>query len=293
MSKRRQLELHLSAWQELRTIMAAFKNLSFIEAQKLRRLLATQQQVISNIEEAAADFLAHYPQTIAGTGEHAPLYVLLGSERGFCGDFNESLLTSFREHSASHAATTRIVAIGRKLHARISDDPRLTASLAGPSIAEEVPAVLLRIVDTLNTLQSQHPVSSLRVLHHEIFDTGTRLRLRRPFEDLRPRDPALPYPPLLTLPPAVFFHALVDHHLYAVLHGMFYSSLAAEQQQRLEHLDGAMQRIDKKLAAGWLRRNTLRQEEITEEITLILQSAGKLRSEMPFASHTLPRPGPL
>ena len=54
---------------------------------------------------------------------------------------------------------------------------------------------------------------------------------------------------------------------------MFYASLAAENHRRVEHMEGAVTRLDERVLALKRRANALRQEEITEEIEVILLSA--------------------
>ena len=44
----------------------------------------------------------------------------------------------------------------------------------------------------------------------------------------------------------------------------------AEHRQRVRHLEGALQRVSTRSQELRLRRNALRQEEITEEIELIM-----------------------
>ena len=44
----------------------------------------------------------------------------------------------------------------------------------------------------------------------------------------------------------------------------------------LSHLEGAIQRLDRETAELELKRNLLRQEEITEEIELLMLSAKRL-----------------
>jgi F-type H+-transporting ATPase subunit gamma len=44
----------------------------------------------------------------------------------------------------------------------------------------------------------------------------------------------------------------------------------AEHRQRVRHLEGALQRVSVRTQELRLRRNALRQEEITEEIELIM-----------------------
>ena len=74
------------------------------------------------------------------------------------------------------------------------------------------------------------------------------------------------------LPPAEFFAELLDHYLLAVLHGLLYESLAAENRQRLAHMEHALHRLEERVARLALKRNALRQEKIIEELEVILSS---------------------
>lgn len=52
----------------------------------------------------------------------------------------------------------------------------------------------------------------------------------------------------------------------------------AENLFRFQHMDQALQRLEKDIAEPTLKRNALRQEEITEEIEVIMLSAELLTS---------------
>ncbi|ACH83929.1 MULTISPECIES: F0F1 ATP synthase subunit gamma [Acidithiobacillus] len=91
-----------------------------------------------------------------------------------------------------------------------------------------------------------------------------------PFQQRLHAPRPLPYPPLLNLSPEVFFPGLVEQYLFATLHEIAYVSLMAENQRRLRHLDGAVRHLDEQSAVLARRSNSLRQEEIIEEIEVIL-----------------------
>lgn len=61
MSRRHELEQHLQVLGEIRDIMSAMKNLSFMEVRKLTRFLSTQRRVVASMESAASDFLDFIP----------------------------------------------------------------------------------------------------------------------------------------------------------------------------------------------------------------------------------------
>lgn len=105
------------------------------------------------------------------------------------------------------------------------------------------------------------------------------MRLREPMKRPQDRRVHMSYPPVLNLDPFTFATDLIDHHLFSLLYEVFYSALMAENLRRFQHMDQATQRLEKDMAELALRRNSLRQEEITEEIQVIMLSADALRQQ--------------
>jgi F-type H+-transporting ATPase subunit gamma len=97
MTRRHEIEEHLRSLQDIREIMGSMKSLSLMETRKLARFLSSQQRVVHSIEQAAADFLAVYPQLSTPPAVSCNVYILIGSEQGFCGDFNQTLIDAFDE----------------------------------------------------------------------------------------------------------------------------------------------------------------------------------------------------
>lgn len=281
MSRRRELEDHLHALRDISGILRAMKNLALLETQKLTRFLASQRRVVESIEAAAADFFTFYPETARRLGKGRPVFLVIGSERGFCGDYNERLLEGTEHHiiERSHQQPVLIV-VGQKLAAKVEHDSRVEASLAGPTVAEEVPAVLISLMETLRDLQTrQTPGVRLEftIVHHTPADEGGRIEVREPIRRSGHQTVRFPYPPLLYLRPFAFATDLIDQHLFGLLHEVFYSSLMAENLRRFQHMDQAIQRLEKDMTELVISRNALRQEEITEEIEVIMLSVEALR----------------
>lgn len=269
MSTLAQHQRHLGALRDIRDIMAALKNISLTESQRLRRFLANQQRVMAGIERAMGDFLAHYPQTLPASRAAGEVTVLVGSERGFCGDFNEALL----EHVTPPANKPYPIAVGEKLATKLEELGIPAETITGLSTVEDVPEVLLAIVDKLRELTARHGPLQLSIIHHYYDGETEEIRRQQPFRSLAGAGPRHGYPPLLNVAPQTFFPQLLDHFLFAVLHSVLYSSLAAEHQLRMQHLQGAIEHIDRQCATMTRRYNNLRQELITEEIELIALSA--------------------
>jgi F-type H+-transporting ATPase subunit gamma len=275
MSRRRDVDSHRNMLDEIREIMNSMRTLAYIETRKLTRFLDAQRSVVGTLERVGADFLGFYPYPDSQPGATAHLRLVVGTERGFCGDFNESLLEQLdSELRESGGEAPSVIVVGGRLHSRLEADPRVAVFIEGANVAEEVEIVLSEIVSALARLQPSDAPLTLTVLYRE---AGTERvlseRLLPPFQTLHGTPPAFRHPPDLTLEPATFLSELTDQYLFASLNQVLYTSLLAENQIRLQHLDGAVSHLEETLAELARQSNRLRQEEITEEIEVIMLSA--------------------
>jgi F-type H+-transporting ATPase subunit gamma len=273
-SRRAELEQRLRRLSEITDIMTAMKTMALIETRKFARFMGHQQRLVESIEAAAADFLSFHPDFRPSEpnppGDGA-LLILIGSERGFCGDFNETVAAAL---SVFPEPGPRLIAVGRRLAAKLEGHPRLLEWRDGPTVAEEVRPVLDGLLDRLHGLSAgAAPWTRLSVLAHDS-EGGVATHAVLPMAP--PETRRFAYPPRLNLDPAAFFAGLTEHYLIAKLPGLFYGSLMAENRRRLEHMERALNRMQVKIEDLGRRRNALRQEEITEEIEVILLSAESL-----------------
>lgn len=284
MTRRRELEEHLHKLGEIRDIMNSMKTLAYMETRKLNRFLGNQHSMMEDIKKLASDFVSNFPETLSIKGDTTNIYLLIGSERGFCGNFNETLLPALESSlDENKNSKSLLVTVGHKLRNILEEDKRINAHLNGANVTEEIETVLTSIVDTLINLQATYPSISLYVIYHaeehgesQTGDNSQVLiqKLLPPFQDYLDRTTPLPNKPILNIPPAEFLLELTDHYLLAGLHEILYTSLMAENHRRMQHLEGAVDYMDDKADELTGKCNALRQEEIIEEIEVILLNAG-------------------
>ena len=268
MSGQAELAQRYSRLKEISGIMTAMKSLSLVETRKLARFIGHQRRMLANIEAAAADFLSFFPVEAADAKQPAIL-LLIGSERGFCGNFNERVLAALDALPGEQPAPALLVT-GSRLTAKLADRPGIVTRIDGASVTEDVPAVLNRIMDALHSASAALGTgAALFGLAHTAEGEPVLKRLL-PFDP--PPAPHFAHPPRLHLAPPAFFAELLDQYLLAALYGLLYESLAAESRQRLAHMEQALDRLDETLSRLALQRNALRQEKIVEEIEVILSS---------------------
>jgi len=272
MNRRRDVLERLGTLKEIGSIMNTLKNISYMETRKIMRLLSSQQQVVGNIEAAAEDFLHFYPTFHKTETQEVNVYFLIGSERGFCGDFNRSLLREFeRIVPDERRQQAQIIVIGHKLCVEVGGHYKDAIHLAGPGIGDEVHGRLAHVIDELRNLHARRGSYSLTLLHHEDGHGVKAISLLPPFKRMpEEKKSSFVFPPRLMLSPSDFFAEIVRHYVFATLHVAFFTSLMAEHLQRVKHLEGATRRLEEQSAELAQKRNMLRQEEITEEIEEIM-----------------------
>jgi F-type H+-transporting ATPase subunit gamma len=273
MSRRRNLEQHRRSLAEIREIMNSMKNLAYMEARKLVRFLDAQHAVVQSIETVASDFIHFHAAVLPEVSDATAVFLLLGSERGFCGNFNHAMLRHMEAMSAQAPGDPKLVSVGRKLGNLLEGDVRLAAALDGASVLEEMAAVLMTIVRELTLLQQQHGLLSVIGNYHSAEGEIKAQQILPPFHHLLHQPSLFSCPPVLNQSPREFLLELTDHYLFASLYEILYASFMAENHHRVGHLEAAVRHLDEQSASLARQCNALRQEEIVEEIEVILLNA--------------------
>ena len=274
MSQRRQLQQRLAGQAEIGEILTSMKNLAYMETRKLNRLLENQHRVVEQIEAIAEEFLAFHPELIPPAETLQRIYLVIGSRRGLCGDFNARLHSALQDELEERAdRNDLIIAVGQKLCRRLADGDLNLVELEGGDVAEEISRVLQDIVRELDCRPRQVMDSLVVLYHSDPNRLPCRQQLLPPFTEQAVGRSSSGFPPLLNLQPHQFLLGLTDQYLYAALHSMLYLSLAAENEQRIRHLEGAVRHLEEQEAGLQRRIRALRQEEIIEEIEVILLNA--------------------
>ena len=254
------LKRKISGLVEIREILDSLKTMALIETRKLSRNLAHQQALVDGVGAALFDLIRSHPE-LNPSGEAREVLLVLGAERGFCGDFNGSL-------EAAVEGRTVDILLGRRLAEHLNNEAMEV--LAGPVAAEEVPTCLRGLLEALGDRASEAPIRIL-ALHHQ--PEGSQPVLTQVWPVEVPEQEPFPYAADLQLDPLELFSELMHHYLLGALGHLLSTSLLAENRRRLRHLEGALRHLDDRVAELTRRGQTLRQEEITNEIEVILASA--------------------
>lgn len=272
MSRLRKIEYHLRQITELQSIISSMRTLAQLELRKLSVNVEHHREMAEALLGVVDVYYRFFQDQEPPSSRE--LLLVIGSERGFCGSFNELLVNFLLEGwPGVTSEPQRVLAVGRKLCSQLEERLPGCTGLAGAGTSEELAKILSGIVDTVQTLMVECQANGFRILHHD--DESGRVVGTRLLPPERGRHVSVnTVQPLLYLAPHLFFREFLEHYLYLGLIRLFTVSLYAENRYRVEHLGGAVHRLDDKLAVMRNRARLVRQEEITEEIEMILLGSG-------------------
>lgn len=278
MTKRAQLKDNLHTLEDIGNIMTAMKNLCSIEISKMTKFLSMQDKVMKTINDVTSDFFSAYPLMPTPHRDANPLiYILIGSERGFCGGFNNNIIDEL-ERLKEQAPNPALIIVGRKLALKLADDSRVAQVLDGPNVIEEIPAVILKVLKALEEVAIQrHSALHLgqwNIIFNEEKQDQIDITTLQPFKEFfisSAHNSSVP--PVLNLSSDLFLAEFIENYLFSMFHSVFYKSFFVENHQRLFHLNNSLDRLDSKKNTLKGHLKLVRQEEITEEIQIIMLSA--------------------
>ena len=252
MSSRSENNQRLGLYQELNDIVSAMKNLAQVELHRITRAEPGQLAAYQTCRGAL--------QAISGATNNPPLVgtevcIVLGSERGFCGGFNEQLM---RELPAPLAGRS-IVLSGARLSSKLAAPRADITAMVAPATSDEVLPCARRL---LHFLQAQQP-DRIRLLQYQ--GHGVEILTLWPLPLVPSTVSPRTYMPLAQLNAELQSHYL----LHALAHALF-NALKTENRLRLQQMDAARDHLQQLSQQLLLRMNVLRQQEIVDEIEVIL-----------------------
>ncbi|CAJ0780302.1 F0F1 ATP synthase subunit gamma [Ralstonia chuxiongensis] len=259
------LREHLHLLDELRQIVTAMRNLAYAELQRLERALPVQARAQACVLQALADIGVAPEQA-----SERKVCLVIGSERGFCGGFNDQLLAPLARVHTQNPDTLWVVA-GSRMAERARGVVSDAAGVRGSSNTEDSVSAVDEWFETLHARwgkATSYDAVELRVLHHEKHQVKDALLLPHP---------PLPRPspgsaPRRLLPEGDLLPGFRSECLRIGLLGACYTSLVQENKWRLAQMQNAQDHLDE--LGSRLRRHYFleRQADITSELETLMSS---------------------
>jgi len=204
--------------------------------------------------------------------------IVLGSDQGLCGNFNERIaeyaiekMTEFKLTPESRA----IVVVGER--------PAIHIEAAGYAIEDRVPfvgdhgaitRVILRVLERIEEWDIRRRMDRVALFYNRPAESSTfepEMQVLLPIDMAWLRGLAARTWPGRTIPTFSqdldgLFAGLVKHHIFFTIYRAFIESLASENTSRLRAMQAAQRNIDERLEDLHVVYHRLRQSSITGEL---------------------------
>lgn len=273
------LRRRIATVSDLAAIVRTMKALSAVSGRQCEQVLQALDAYSRNIERGLQ--VAFHEQPLpAASGQSdtaAPGLVILGSDVGLCGRFNETLVDCAQDKLT---AATQILAVGSRIETRLQ---ALGVSVQATLPAASTPAGLQDTVNQILTQVQTWQAAGQQAVSLVYSQQGTaqcQALLPVDFTELQGLS-RQPWPskvlPTFSLARARLLQALLHQQLFVRLYRACAQSLAAEHQLRLQAMQAAEQNIQDRLTQLQIVFRNQRQDAIDAELLDIgagFQAAG-------------------
>ena len=228
---------------------------------------------------------------IAGGSAPARVLVLVGSDRGLCGNFNERIAAlaerDYLGPPEDHDDRPRLLAVGQRgaqyLAARGHEPDRvidLPASIGG------LASVARRVLLALDDWQHEAGPITVDICHNAREGAATAVPRGLRLLPMRARDlealAARPWPgrslPFHRMGRGALFESLLHELVFVRIYYALAESLASEQARRLAAMHAAERNIEESIADLQGRHRTLSQQQVTAELLDIVSGYEAMRA---------------
>ncbi len=280
MSSQHRLREKQQVYDLLTKLLSAMKALAYAELQKLQSQRLGQKNVLVAYRRAISVLLRHGAVLQKGVKVHAstgvntilpPLFIVVGTERGFCGDINRSVYAQVKELMQEQQDAGLIV-IGERIF-KFYSALDCVSRLNGAVVAEDVEPLVTELVSVIIDNLYHYSFIDTRVIFLDDLSNHT---VSFPLIETGEQGNGLneeldsAYGPLLYEAPATILEKLLPEYFFATLQFCIKSALISENRARYTHMQEATNHLDDKRQQLTIKMNQARRENIIEEIMVSL-----------------------
>lgn len=262
--------------EDLQSVVGTMKALAAVSIRQYERAVESVDEYNRTIELGLRIVLAklaprpNLPRR--GVGGHAA--VLIGSDQGMCGQFNEDIFSFARRVRDEEAPGQdwRVVTVGERVASLLSSsDGSVLRRFSTPSSAAGVSTVVQGILSVLGDIEGLDVVLVFHNRHRSSASYDPNVRRLLPLDDrwieeFRSSSWPTNRLPSFSVDRDRLFAFLIRQYLFVSLYRAVAHSLAAENASRLAAMQVAEKNIEERLAGLTSDYHRERQSTITEEL---------------------------
>ena len=285
MARAQEIGTQIASLNDLLEIVGALRAMAAVQMQQSQRSLAAIRDYIGIIRRALAEAAALVPEdgddSAIGLARR-PGLVVFCSEHGFCGAFNESLISAAAEALRSDPKLN-LIFVGTRGAQRASERelrPGLILPMATHSGG--VTAAARRVAAELYRRFTAQELTSVEVIF-TLQETGQHATLDRvkllPLEASAIEKSQTGIPPLVNMKPRRLLSELAAEYMFGALEAAAMESFASENAARFRTMEAAHENIANKTTDLNRLVRRMRQETVTTEILDLIGGFEAMKSD--------------
>lgn len=268
-SRLSEIGAHLETTRELGMVIGAMRSIAASRVREARERLAGVRAYAATLGHAIGEVLAQLPEPPSRQPASGPVLALvLCSEQGFVGTFNERVLVHVREH---FQPGDRLLMVGERGLLGAAEQ-HLAVEWSAPMVmhGEELSLLAGQIAQAIYQRLDARCRRVLLIHSAPVEQPGQPMpvvcRALLPFDYSRFPAASRGQPPLLNLPATELVGGLAEEYVYAELCEALMLSFAAENEARMQAMVAAQSNVEERRDQLQQEFRRARQDEITDEI---------------------------
>jgi F-type H+-transporting ATPase subunit gamma len=271
MAQARDIGTQIDSLKELLEIVSALRAMAAAQVQQSQRSLEAIRNYTGIVRRALDEATTLIPadSDCFANSVRRPALVVFCSEHGFCGAFNEALITTAAQES-SKEPNLQIIFVGTRGVQRAAEralPSGLTIPMATHS--DGVTAVARRVSNELYRMFVEQAITSIEVIFtREVVGQHTTLHRQKllPLEPSVSEENRATVLPIVNMTPRRLLDELAAEYMFALVEAAAMESFASENAARFRTMEGAHENISNKATELSRLARRMRQEAVTTEI---------------------------
>ncbi len=289
-----QLRKRLDSTGQLQTVVKTMKSMAAVRIRQYEKAAEELSEYQRTVEMGLQILTGTVPAVLVGRKREGPSspsgFVVLGSDQGMCGPFNEQIAAHVAEHrrvAGEREEEIFVLAVGARVSASLQREGfRVDEVYPVPASTDGFSAVLQDLLLRIEAWRFERDVGRFTLFYNRPLsgasyepadrrilplDPDWMARLRSRPWDSRTR-------PMFTMDADRLLSALVRQYLFGSIYLGLAASLASENASRMASMQAAEKNIEERLERLEAAFRQERQRSITEELLDIVAGFEVLRS---------------
>ena len=289
-----ELNKRIKTTKDIGNIVHTMKMLSSASVGQYEKALRSLNQYVQTIFDAFHGLFSqdsfHYAPAPTKYPEARPLAILIGSDNGLVGRFNNDLINfAYQSLTAKHPNVhPYIIGVGKRIsNSEQISKSDLVASYPISNTLKEIAPMAAQLLNQIEQIVSKHRVNLVYLFSNQkkgnsAFAPQMHQLMPLPqteFKKINQSEWTGHTLPFISADPHALFSALVKEYLIVLLSHDLVASLASEHYTRMMHMQEAENNIQDTLNQFNLEYQQLRQTQITDELIDIISGAEEMNKQ--------------